>query len=153
MSLRLPHERRGYKPNPSLSSTLRAMSTVRAQIDDLSDEIERVVTRLRTLGPARLTARHPGGGTVAAGAHQLAQLLADATVRLEGEPPRVVPRLGDHAVADQVSVTGRDLLTALEDARAVSEVAAASLAAGAAGSRDERVSELLAAVASFRRSL
>lgn len=89
----------------------------------LGREIDRVVDRLRSLGPNRLAA---GGAVVSVAdeAHRLAQLLADAAAGFADEDRpdetrRNVPRLGDHAVADQVAVTGRDLLDALAARRAV----------------------------------
>jgi len=42
--------------------------------------------------------------------HALAQRLADDAAVLTGEPNRVVPRLNDLAVGDQVAVTGADFV-------------------------------------------
>lgn len=76
--------------------------------------LDRVIERLRILGPARLQAPFPGRpGTVADAAHELSQQLADTTARLEGRPARPVPRLADHAAADQLAVLARDLLVAI----------------------------------------
>jgi hypothetical protein len=100
---------------------------------ELSAEVSRVSDRLRTLGHARLarpldvasrsTPRpsrllDPGHGaesgtsspSVADAAHGLAQQLADLAADAEGRPRALVPRLGDHAVGDQVAVTGNDLI-------------------------------------------
>ncbi|MBB5786077.1 hypothetical protein [Jiangella mangrovi] len=55
------------------------------------------------------------GGADAGTVHRLAQALADAAADARGEPRRPVPRLGDHALPDQVAVTGRDLLDALAE--------------------------------------
>ena len=100
----------------------------------LSAEVTRVSERLRTLGLARLArplelagrstpepsrSLAPGDVTrvelgasspsVADAAHELAQRLADLAADAESRPRVMVPRLGDHAVGDQVAVTGHDL--------------------------------------------
>jgi len=69
---------------------------------------------------------------VADAAHSLAQLLADLAAEAGDEPRRVVPRLSDLAVGDQVAVTLHDLVAALGEpddggapAAAASSVAAA----------------------------
>jgi hypothetical protein len=51
------------------------------------------------------------GRSVADAARDLAQQLADLAADAEARPRRPVPRLGDHAVGDQVAVTGNDLVT------------------------------------------
>jgi hypothetical protein len=107
-----------------------------AAVAELGRELDRAIERLRTFGLARLRAPHCGGRrTVAESAHELAQLLADATARLEGRPEHLVPRLADHAAADQLAVLARDL------------VGAATRGAG------ELTSELRQAVIEFRRGL
>jgi hypothetical protein len=80
---------------------------------ELTRQVERAVDRLRSLGPARLAASTASGATVADEAHRLAQRLADLAADCEGRLRRPVPRLADTAVADQVAVTGADLLAAL----------------------------------------
>jgi hypothetical protein len=102
----------------------------------LSAEVTRVSERLRTLGLARLArplepagrstpepSRSPAPGdvpgvepgascpSVADAAHELAQRLADLAADAEGRARLPVPRLGDHAVGDQVAVTGHDLVS------------------------------------------
>jgi hypothetical protein len=107
-----------------------------APVAQLRRELDRAIERLRTFGVARLRAPHSGGRrTVAESAHELTQLLADATARLEGGPRRPVPRLADHAAADQLAVLARDL------------VGAATRTSG------ELPGELRQAVAAFRRGL
>lgn len=93
------------------------------QVAELARELDLLNRRLRDLGPARLAA--PGqAGAVADDARTLAQRLADAAAELLGEDPREVPRLGDHAVADQVAVVGRELLEALAGRHAIQQAAA-----------------------------
>ncbi len=82
---------------------------------DANRQLELLVRRLRDLGPARLGRADECGRTAARAAHDLAQRLADDRADLVGEPRRPVPTLDDHAVADQVAVTGRELLTALAE--------------------------------------
>lgn len=74
--------------------------------------------RLRVLSPRRLgESLSPYDRTVAEVGHDLAQLLADVAAAAEAgqEPPvwRDVPRIGDHAVGDQVAVCGHDAVRAL----------------------------------------
>ncbi|WP_363326460.1 hypothetical protein [Haloactinopolyspora sp.] len=61
--------------------------------------------------------RHPP--VVADAVHQLAQRLADAAADARGEPRRPVPRLADHALADQLQVVARELSEAVRDTGAV----------------------------------
>ena len=93
------------------------------QVAELAREIELLTRRLRDLGPARLAVRRRARA-VADDAHALAQRLADEAADLLGEARRDVPRLGDHAVADQVAVTGRELLEALAGQHAGQQAAA-----------------------------
>lgn len=90
-------------------------------------ELDLCVQRLRTLGPTRVE-------PVAAAARALAQRLADLAAAAEGRPAdRAVPALAPAALADQVAVTGADLLAALgrldPDARATEALAGAAAAA------------------------
>ncbi|MQA01593.1 MAG: hypothetical protein GEV07_02280 [Streptosporangiales bacterium] len=99
----------------------------RAGVSALAAEIDRVARRLRGLSQARLRQPLPPYGTVADAGHRLAQLLADAALgvehRADAHPAsRPVPRLRDTAVADQVAVTGHDLLAALADLPADTQV-------------------------------
>ena len=90
-----------------------------------SDLVDAVAGRLRSLGEGRL-ARSPlrvglgiaeplraDGPSVAERAHAVAQALADAAALVSGVSRRLVPRLGDLAVGDQVAVTGHDLIASL----------------------------------------
>jgi len=79
---------------------------------DLAAAVERLADRLRSLSDVRLAG--PGGprASRADAAHALAQQLADAAALIEGGPSRMVPRLHDLAVGDQVAVTGHDLVAA-----------------------------------------
>jgi hypothetical protein len=86
--------------------------------DELADEVRRLADHLRRLPESRLRRRPDalGGATTAEAAHALAQWYADAAARLaDPDAPvrRAVPRLSDLAVADQVAVTGADLVSAL----------------------------------------
>ncbi|TDE09139.1 hypothetical protein [Jiangella asiatica] len=71
----------------------------------LGRELERLVRELRRGDRAV--------ASVADAAHRLAQALADAAADARGDRRRPVPRLADHALADQVAVVGRELLDAL----------------------------------------
>jgi len=85
-------------------------------VDQLAGQLARMADRLRSLSDVRLAAAAPGGGSRADAAHALAQRLADAAATLGGHDVRLVPRLDDLAVGDQVAVTGTDLVHALRDA-------------------------------------
>ena len=87
-------------------------------MDDLAREVTRLADRLRSLTDVRLGRPLPPYGSRADAAHAVAQLMADAAATLAGEPRRTVPRLNDFAVADQVAVTGTDLVTAATAATA-----------------------------------
>lgn len=82
-------------------------------VDDLSHEIDLTVDRLRHLGAIRLATPITGAVTAAEAVHALSQELADAAADLSVERPAEVPRLGDHAAADQLAVVGRELLDAI----------------------------------------
>ena len=73
-------------------------------------ELRRVTDRLRTLGLARLDRPGQDGRSPAALGHQTAQALADLAADAVGRGRRTVPVLPVHALADQVGVTGLDLL-------------------------------------------
>lgn len=82
-------------------------------VEQLAGEVERLVGRLRALSPSRLGQPAPPHATRADAARRVAQLLADAALAVEGAAARPLPRVPDHAVADQVAVTGHDLVAAL----------------------------------------
>ena len=92
---------------------------------DVRVEIDRVVDRLRSMPLARLGAPWQGFPSMAAGARDLAQRLADRAADL-GWPRHVVPDAGDAAVGDQVAVTAADLV-ALEPPSDVLAATAADL--------------------------
>ncbi|WP_157552763.1 hypothetical protein [Jiangella gansuensis] len=88
----------------------------------LARELDRVVRDLRRLdrrltGDAAAAVASSGADSVAHRAHRLAQALADAAAGAAAAPRRAVPRLADHALADQVAVVGRDLLDLLRAGR------------------------------------
>jgi hypothetical protein len=84
----------------------------RSRADRLEADLDRTADRLRGLGLARLAAAFEPEPTRADAARGVAQRLADLAAELAGEPRLTVPRLGDHAVGDQVAVCGRELLDA-----------------------------------------
>lgn len=109
-----------------------------AAVTELEAQLRRVVDRLRSLSLDALRRPVPGHASAADAARAAAQVLADAAAALEGgregdgeaspgagkpDSPsgagaataarRAVPRLHDFAVADQVCVTGTDLLLAV----------------------------------------
>ena len=84
--------------------------------DRLERELRRVADRLRTLGVARLERAGEDGRSPAARAHETAQTLADLAADACGRRRRALPVLPAHAVADQVTVTGTDLLAEGDDA-------------------------------------
>jgi hypothetical protein len=80
-------------------------------------ELERLADRLRTLGPrhaTRVTSDSRSSEAMAV-VHETLTEFARITALAEGGPPRSVPRLAPHALADQLLVLGRDAL-ALEPA-------------------------------------
>lgn len=97
----------------------------------LAREIDRLASRLGALGQVRVA------GEPAQSVRDLAQRLADARAELTGEPRRAVPRLADHAVGDQITVIGRELVDAV----------------ATAGSPSAWLDALLRDVVSVRRSL
>jgi hypothetical protein len=83
-------------------------------VDQLAAEVERLVRRLRALSDARMAQPAPPFATRAEVGRSAARLLAAAAaLASEGQAARPLPRLPDHAVADQVAVTGHDLVAAL----------------------------------------
>jgi hypothetical protein len=79
----------------------------------LAKELASLVQRLRLWTPARWAASCPPWGTRADAARHLAQWCADQAAQLEGGPRRELPVLApDLLVADQLAVTGTDLLRA-----------------------------------------
>lgn len=81
-------------------------------VDLLRRESRSLVQRLRLWTPARWAASAQPYGTRADLVRHLAQSLADAAARLEGEPLRDLPCLDDLGVADQLAVTSDDLVRA-----------------------------------------
>lgn len=102
----------------------------------LEREAERVIRELRRADRGKRLSTPPGDSPADA-AHRFAQLLADAGASANSAPTRVVPRLADHAVADQVAVTARELADAMRAGSAVDieplRVAAAAVRARLAG--------------------
>jgi hypothetical protein len=79
----------------------------------LAKELDALVQRLRLWTPARWAAACPPWGTRADLGRHLAQWCADQAALLEGGPRRQLPVLApDLLVADQLAVTGADLLRA-----------------------------------------
>jgi hypothetical protein len=87
--------------------------------DELAADVRRMSDRLGGLSESRLHGPVPPHASRADAARTAARALAVAGQGLEerdatAEPAwRTLPRLADHAVADQVAVAGHDLLTAL----------------------------------------
>jgi hypothetical protein len=79
----------------------------------LTKEVAALVQRLRLWTPARWAAACDPWGTRADVARHLAQWFADRAAELEDLPRRVLPVLSpDLLVADQLAVTGDDLVRA-----------------------------------------
>jgi hypothetical protein len=79
----------------------------------LAKEISSLVQRLRLWTPGRWAASCGSWGTRADLGRHLAQSCADLAADLEGVPRRVLPVLApDLLVADQLAVTGDDLVRA-----------------------------------------
>lgn len=85
----------------------------------LSRELDRVVERLRHLSLDRLAQPAPPWPSRLAAAYETAQLLAGAAQDIEERDDlsapcrRELPELAPHGSADQLAVTGHDLLRAL----------------------------------------
>jgi hypothetical protein len=88
------------------------MDSARPRPDRFEADLRRTVDRLRGLGLPRLAAAFEPEPTRADAARGVVQRLADLAAGLGDDDVRVVPRLADHAVGDQVAVCGRDLLDA-----------------------------------------
>lgn len=79
----------------------------------LAKEVTSLVARLRLWTPARWSAAAPPWGTRADLGRHLAQWCADRAAELEAQPTRPLPVLApDLLVADQLAVTGDDLVRA-----------------------------------------
>lgn len=95
----------------------------------LAKELRSLVQRLRLWTPARWAAAADPWGTRADLGRHLAQWLADRAAVLEGQPVRQLPVLApDLLVADQLAVTGDDLVRA-QPSEALCEQAVAHLLA------------------------
>lgn len=83
-------------------------------VEQLQVEVGRVADRLRAMSQERLTRGFPPYDSRAAAALEVAQRLADAAADVTGGSAerRTVPDLGPLVVADQVAVTGTDLVQA-----------------------------------------
>jgi hypothetical protein len=91
----------------------------------LAKEVASLVRRLRLWTPARWAATADPWGTRADLGRHLAQWLADRAADAEGRPHRVLPVLHpDLLVADQVAVTGDDLVRAAPPADVVADAVA-----------------------------
>lgn len=103
-------------------------------VQEVERELHRVAGRLRALPLEQLRIPVPGAPSRAAAARRVAQALADAAAELEHHPlpaarndpapHREVPVLHDFATADQLVVTGTDLILAagLAPPRAAADV-------------------------------
>lgn len=79
----------------------------------LLEELARLTDRIRSLPLAALS-RPDGDGRVCTDAvRDVAQRLADLAAGLSGDDVRALPHLADAAAADQLAVTGADLMAAL----------------------------------------
>lgn len=120
------------------------------ELDEFATILGRLVDRLRTLSLDRLArpVAGPAGTSPARTAHSIAQWLADAAQgveeRTEPRPPRprTLPWLGEAVVADQLAVTGNDLLFALRPLAADVEVWAGRTRGTAGGVTRAAVAEL-----------
>jgi hypothetical protein len=75
---------------------------------DVARAAERLADRLRVLGPRWAARSVPADADQVAAVRAALQRLADSAGRAEGRPPRPVPDLGTHALADQLLVLARD---------------------------------------------
>jgi hypothetical protein len=90
--------------------------------DELLVELDRVTDRLRVMVPRLIARATPQADRVLADLRAALQVLADLAADGEGRSRRPVPELAPHALADQLTVLGRDVATgcpepALEQAR------------------------------------
>ena len=80
---------------------------------DLASAVARLVNRVSHWTPPRWAASSRSGRSRAEVVYELVQQIADRAADAEGEPRRVVPRLGnDLALPDQLRVVAADLLAA-----------------------------------------
>ena len=79
----------------------------------LNRELRSLVERVRHFSAARWAAAAPPFPSRAEVAFHLAQVLAAASLAAAGMPARVLPRLDDTVLPDQLAVTGDGLLDAL----------------------------------------
>jgi hypothetical protein len=86
-----------------------------APADPFDVELRRVVDRLRRCSVEALAGPVGRWPSRADAAYAVAQALADAAATVAGEPRRLLPRLGDSVVADQLAVCGADLLAVAVD--------------------------------------
>lgn len=75
-------------------------------------ELRRIVTRLSSLGPARITRPRDDGSAPIDVVRPALQALADEAADAEDRPRRAVPELAAHGLADQLIVLTNDLLAA-----------------------------------------
>jgi len=95
----------------------------------LAKEVDSLVGRLRMWTPQRWAAAAEPWGTRADLGRHVAQWLADLAATMEGQPARALPALHpDLLVADQVAVTGDDLVRAAPSAAVCQEAVAHLLA-------------------------
>lgn len=94
----------------------------------LRRESASLVQRLRLWTPARWAAAGAPFGSRGDLVHHLAQALADLTADAEGEVRRVLPRLDDLVLADQLAVTADDLARAAPAAQVARQAVAHLLA-------------------------
>lgn len=128
--------------------------------EELAADVRRVADRLGTMSAARLAGSPappedgmPPYRSRAQAARGAAQAMADAAAALEnaaagggGFQWRPLPELADFAVGDQVSVTGHDLLAALDLVAPDTDVYWDVLEHGPARHQVERAARLLADV-------
>jgi hypothetical protein len=90
---------------------VRAAATA-ALADDVRRELARVADRLRVLGPrwSQRDAEPPEAEQVRAVLQRFADLAAAAASPEDGVPAATVPRLAPHALADQLTVLGHEVL-------------------------------------------
>jgi hypothetical protein len=84
-------------------------------VDDVRLELERCTRRMAALSTVRLA-------DAASATRPVLDLVEHWTAELEGRAPRPLPRLGDHAVADQLTVLVEDLLAAAPTGKGLAAV-------------------------------
>lgn len=119
--------------------------------DVLAKEIRSLVQRLRPWTPSRWEAAADPWGSRADLVRHLAQCLADSTADIESRPRRQLPALSPQLLlADQLAVTGDDLVRSGPDAR-MCEDAVAHLLAHRFDLLDEPAPESLGGPAALER--